>query len=95
MPSRPSSEGKRLRGRAGQQARQRRLSLHPLCAECLARGIVTATTEIDHITALKDGGTDTDDNVQGLCGPCHAAKTARDMGYRQRVEIGLDGWPVT
>ena len=89
-----SSEGVRLRGRAGQEARRRRADQHPLCVACLAQGLVTPTVEIDHVLALKDGGTDTDDNVQGLCAGCHAAKTARDMGYRQRIEIGLDGWPV-
>ena len=36
------------------------------------------------------------ENRQGLCAECHAAKTAKDMGYqyRPKVVIGKDGWPV-
>lgn len=66
----------RKRGRAGQEQRRRRLSQHPLCAECLKLGRVTPTDEIDHIVPLAMGGTDTDDNVQGLCAQHHAEKTA-------------------
>jgi 5-methylcytosine-specific restriction protein A len=31
---------------------------------------------VDHIVPLAIGGTDTDDNVQSLCDPCHERKTA-------------------
>ena len=34
--------------------------------------------EVDHITPLGAGGTDTDDNLQILCKPCHAAKTRNE-----------------
>lgn len=68
----------RLRGRAGQQQRLRRLRQHPLCAECQKLGIARATDQIDHIVPLAQGGADDDDNVQGLCFEHHAEKTARE-----------------
>lgn len=68
----------RLRGRPGERQRKRRRQMHPLCAECAKLGIVRATDEIDHIIPLALGGTDTDDNVQGLCSPHHAEKTATE-----------------
>lgn len=69
---------KRKRGRAGVEQRRRRLKLFPLCAECEKRGLVVATAFIDHIKPLEQGGTDEDDNVQGLCAMCHAIKTAAE-----------------
>ena len=30
--------------------------------------------ELDHITALSEGGLDTDDNIQMICGPCNRRK---------------------
>lgn len=70
--------GKRIRGRAGQALRKRRLALHPVCAECAKLGLVTATTVIDHIEPLALGGADVDENTQGLCDEHHALKTAAE-----------------
>ena len=61
---------------------------------CQAKGRVTAATQVDHITALVNGGADIDSNRQGLCVECHADKTSTDMGRRQRHVTGLDGWPT-
>lgn len=44
---------------------------------------VTAAVEVDHVVPLSKGGADDDDNRQGLCVPCHQAKTARDLGVTQ------------
>lgn len=88
------NQGTRIRGRRGQDLRKRRLQAEPLCRHCLAKGIITASTVPDHITPIKDGGKDVDDNIQCLCAACHETKTARDMGYRKRVTIGVDGWPA-
>lgn len=66
----------RLRGRAGVQQRKRRLASEPLCRHCKERGFVTVAEEVDHIIPLQHGGSDTDDNVQCLCKPCHEIKTA-------------------
>jgi 5-methylcytosine-specific restriction protein A len=83
----------RIRGRKLQEIRQRHFEQFPLCVECQKQGRITIATELDHIVALTNGGTDTDDNRQGLCTECHDAKTARDMGHRERLAISVDGWP--
>lgn len=83
----------RIRGRRLQEIRARVLRNSPLCQACGER----AAVEVDHIDPLYKGGSDdphSDENRQALCGPCHAEKTRRDMGYRERPEIGLDGYPV-
>jgi 5-methylcytosine-specific restriction protein A len=84
----------RLRGQAGVEQRKRRLAAEPLCRMCKAKGIVRAATVPDHIVALVNGGTDDDSNIQCLCRWHHEAKTREDLGQRQRVEVGADGWPV-
>lgn len=55
--------------------------MNPLCVHCQAKGIVRLWDELDHIVALTNGGTDTDDNLQGLCADCHKDKTAEDLGH--------------
>jgi 5-methylcytosine-specific restriction enzyme A len=48
----------------------------PTCRRCRIR----ATTEVDHIVALEQGGAPFDRaNLQGLCGPCHREKTREDQ----------------
>lgn len=73
----------RIRGRKLQLIRERHFRLHPLCVHCAAKTppLVRAATELDHITPLFKGGTDTPANRQGLCSPCHAIKTASDLGH--------------
>jgi 5-methylcytosine-specific restriction protein A len=84
----------RLRGRAGQAQRLRRLrrTAH-LCEHCQAEGRVEVAVEVDHIKPLFKGGTDTDDNTQNLCKRHHDEKTIKDFGHK-RVTIGEDGWPT-
>lgn len=84
---------KRIRGAELQAMRRRHFRGNPLCVMCQAKGKVRLATELDHIKALVNGGTDTDDNRQGLCEPCHKDKTRIDMGHAPRIAIGLDGWP--
>ena len=74
--------------------RHRILSRDPLCVECERKGRVTLATEVDHRIPLAQGGTDADENLQGLCHDCHAAKTARDEGKTRKRAIGRDGWPL-
>ena len=76
------------------ERRARWLSDHPLCEDCEEAGRVTAAEEVDHVVPLSEGGADDESNFASRCKRCHAAKTARDMGYRQRTEVGLDGWPI-
>lgn len=70
------------------------LRCNPLCVVCEGKGRTTAATEVDHIKPLHKGGTDDQDNLQGLCHDCHSDKTRRDLGQKGRPEIGADGWPV-
>lgn len=86
----------RERGYTNQQTRARHFKHNPLCAHCLERGVVREWTQLDHIVALVNGGTNDDSNRQGLCDECTKAKTAQDMGHthRPRPITGLDGWPI-
>ena len=68
----------RIRGRAGMKLRAQIRAEEPLCRMCLALDLVTATAEIDHIVPLTAGGTNDRGNFQGLCGPCHEAKSATE-----------------
>lgn len=96
MSKRGGSADKRRSGTALQKLRLRMYTTNPCCNSC---GRLTKHPEgyvLDHIKALCNGGRDTDDNLQLLCHDCHDKKTAKDLGYeyRERVTIGLDGWPV-
>ena len=47
------------------------------CATCL--DLLNAAFEIDHVTALENGGLDDiQSNAQALCSNCHALKTQRE-----------------
>lgn len=116
MPSRPPSLKQRPRpkawattrksrhergyGREHQRMRAVVLAEEPLCRPCRAAGRVTAATIADHIKPLSEGGNGERENYQGICRPCHDAKTAEEAARargarapRRRVEIGADGWP--
>ena len=79
----------RLRGRAGQKQRNRRmLAAGYRCTRC-----PELATVIDHIVPLALGGTDDDSNTRALCSTCHMHATAEQFGKRVKPSIGLDGWP--
>lgn len=84
----------RIRGRRGVALRKARLDRERLCRDCKAKGIYTEATVPDHITPLALGGTDTDDNIRCLCGPCHDRRTAEQFKRKIKVEFGADGWPI-
>ena len=65
----------RLRGRAGVADRRLVLGEEPLCRLCAAAGLVAASVVVDHIVPLNAGGSDARSNKQGLCRPCHDAKS--------------------
>ncbi len=66
---------KRITGRKLQALRHELFRRQPLCVMCEAKGLVVLATQRDHIQSLEEGGTDTDDNTQGLCAPCHEGKS--------------------
>lgn len=62
-----------------------------LCQECVRNGKLTPAAEVDHVIPKAKGGTDNPANLQGLCSPCHSAKTAREANPGQRLSRD-DGW---
>lgn len=77
----------RLRGRAGQRQRQRRLDrTDGLCEWCNDRGFPVLATVVDHIKPLALGGSDEDSNTRNLCNDCHADATAFQFGHRAPVK---------
>lgn len=86
----------RIRGRAWMQIRARILRRDGgMCQYCLRRdGSITVATEVDHRIALHNDGSNDDENLVATCHECHEAKTRQDLGQRERVTIGLDGWPA-
>ena len=68
-------------GRAWKRIRDRYIAAHPLCEECLKRGVYAPATEVHHRLPLSRGGTHVDSNLEALCTPCHSKITA-EMGDR-------------
>lgn len=65
----------------GYGARWRKLRLLVLARDPVCRTCQRApSTDVDHITPKRRGGADTLENLQGLCGGCHARKTALTDG---------------
>lgn len=66
-----------------------------LCRLCLAKGVWTVAEVVDHI---EPHGGDLrkfyEGELQALCRPCHARKTATEQGTKLRTAIGVDGWPI-
>lgn len=84
----------RTRGRKLQTLRAAHLYANPLCVACARVGRVRAAVEVDHIVPLYKGGTDTEDNRQGLCVECHADKTRDDMGHEIQAKPDTNGVPT-
>ena len=66
------------------------------CAAC--RELLPVGWHLDHRVALGDGGADEAANMQPLCVPCHALKTARENAARRPraggAQRGADGADV-
>ena len=80
------------RGYGGRWRQLRRLVLlrDPICKIC---GQVPST-EADHKVPRRQGGTDTPDNLQGACKPCHSRKTAVSDGGLGRPVRRLHELPL-
>lgn len=98
----PQAAYDRNRGSAAQRGYDRRwqrlrlmhLRANPLCVECLKHGITTQASEVDHIRPKRDGGDDSDTNLQSLCKPCHSRKTMREKA-RKNQQTGKNPVPIT
>ena len=81
----------RLRGRAGQKQRLRRLErTNGLCERCLEKGLTTLATVVNHKVPLAFGGSDFDTNTENLCGSCDIEVTAEQFGHRSSTDLGVD-----
>ncbi|NML88745.1 HNH endonuclease [Sphingobium sp. TB-6] len=101
MPSRPPALKQRPRAKAWASTRKSRqergygrehermraivLREEPLCRPCQKQGRVTASAIADHIKPLSEGGTGDRDNYQGICKPCHDAKTAEESARARGI----------
>lgn len=75
-----------------------------ICQPCKRNGYIHPGTEVDHIVSKAEGKRlgwaqsriECDANLQTICKPVHAEKTAAEQGrtLRPKVIIGDDGWPV-
>jgi len=78
-PDTRESSSKRGYNYAWQKFRKWFLSKHPLCLDCLDRGIYMPAVDIHHLTKLRaDKSKKYDEsNLRPLCGDCHKARTAK------------------
>jgi 5-methylcytosine-specific restriction protein A len=72
------NESQRMRGWELQKLRAKMFKADPLCAHCRAAGRTRKWDELDHIVPLREGGTNDESNLQGLCYECHAIKSAAE-----------------
>lgn len=78
-PKKLSSEKKRLRGRRGQERRERILNRDScICRHC-SKPFPKNELIVDHIIPLFEGGADKDDNLQLLCLHHNAIKTRKEL----------------
>jgi 5-methylcytosine-specific restriction protein A len=86
----------RIEGRRRGEIKRLMTLQDPWCVMCVARKAQEPRlgVELDHVVALVNGGQDAPSNMQLLCKPCHRDKTAKDMGFKPRPRIGLDGYPT-
>jgi len=57
-------------------------------------GRPTLATEVHHVKAKADGGTDDLENLVSICRDCHDKATAEAKGHKWRPTIGIGGWPL-
>lgn len=85
----PAGKGSYGNGRGGRPWRRIREAVLKRdgfqCQPCKATGRVTLATEVDHIQAKFEGGTDQMHNLQAICGTCHQVKSnAESQRAKQR-----------
>ena len=68
---RRAPEANKRYGRAWKKIRDKYISAHPLCEDCMSRGIYRPAEEVHHKLPLADGGTNENCNLVSLCHSCH------------------------
>lgn len=59
--------------------RLRILARDPVCVNPFGlENHIVLSTEVDHKVPKSQGGDDSDENLQGVCKPCHSRKTATE-----------------
>jgi 5-methylcytosine-specific restriction protein A len=51
-----------------------------LCQTCKREGRIRPATQVDHVVAVSNGGTDDEANLAAICTPCHKTKTKAEGG---------------
>ena len=73
------------------QVREMKLRRDPFCEECRRANIIATARIVDHIVPISQGGSRLDmENLQSLCKPCHARKSALEgsrWGARGRSNL--------
>ena len=59
------------------------------CAIC--KQPLDDTLDIDHLRALHKGGSDSLENLQAVCLPCHRRKTRAELASRHRDALRCNG----
>lgn len=72
--------------------RAMQIATQPYCAACMTRGVLVDCTvggHVDHVISMDNGGAPLDlRNLQTLCQPCHAKKSALE---RHGLELDAYG----
>lgn len=82
--------GRFYRRAAWRKCRAYKLSLNPLCEQCVERDEITEATQVHHIVDRADRP-DLEyelSNLQALCAPCHSKITSSKGGGRWRRGAG-------
>ena len=94
LPERKAQEGRKVKNpfyhsTEWRKFRKMYIQMHPLCEQCLKKGITTSGTVVDHIIPInRIDAYDTQNgkygeplsfaNVQTLCESCHARKSGKE-----------------
>ena len=78
---------RRRYGRGWKRIRDRYVSQHPLCEQCLEHGILRPVKEVHHKIPLAEGGTHEENNLIFLCKECHSRIHAKrgDGGMEKAI----------
>ena len=59
-------------GKTWRRIRSAYAEKHPLCEECLKKGLVVPMEQVHHIKPLSEGGSNDFSNLVSLCTSCHS-----------------------